>query len=311
MFSYRFMNMNMGENKDGNTDLAPNDIISPDGLNYLVTPLEMQMDMHMVGLMYAPTSKLTLMAMTSYVELSMDHQIRDSLVAMNPNIDSNLFTTESSGIGDTTIGGIYELSERAGASWLLNFGVSLPTGDIDHEDIVPPVDANEVSQLPFPMQIGSGTFDLLPGVTFTQLREGTSWGAQVKGRIHLGENDNGYTRGDQYQAQIWHGWRKNEWLSLSTRLGFSTRDNYDGLDENQRLPVFNPNAGANGANTVSTVDPNLRGGSQADFGLGANLVVGERHHRVAGEISYTFWHDLDGPQLATDLSLTFGYQYVF
>jgi len=158
------------------------------------------------------------------------------------------------------------------------------------------------------MQIGTGTFDLLPGLTYTKLQAETSWGAQVKGRIHLDENDNGYTRGDQYEAQIWHAWRTRDWLSLSTRLGVFTRDNYDGVDENQVLPIFNANVGAN---TVSTVDPNLRGVTQADFAIGANTVFGKENHRVSGEISYAFWHDVDGPQLATDFTVTAGYQIAF
>lgn len=304
MFSYRLMHMSMGENKDGNDELGPNEVLA----NYLVSPLEMEMDMHMLGMMYAPTDRLTLMAMVGLLDVNMDHQIRNGIVMMNPNINTNTFTTESDGFADTVVSGIYELSSQGGSNWLLNLGLSLPTGSIDERDIIPTISTATESQLPFPMQIGSGTYDLIPGVTYTQLNEKTSWGAQAKATIRLGTNDNGYTKGDRIEVQAWHSWRINQNLSLSTRVSFQDWGDYDGQDNQQLLPIFNPMMGAN---TVATVDPELRGGSQADFAAGINTAFGSSGHRVAAEVSYPVWHDLDGPQLATDLVFTLGYQIAF
>lgn len=306
MLSYRYMHMNMGENKDGNDKLSAAEILDADGYNYLVSPLEMEMDMHMFGLMYAPTDKLTLMAMVNMIDITMDHQIRDMLVTAN--INSNTFSTESDDFGDTQIGGIYELSQKNGKSWLLNLGLSIPTGSIDEEDIIPTLSTTEDSQLPFPMQIGSGTYDLLPGITYSQINADTSWGSQIKATVRLGDNDNGYTKGNRLDAQVWHAWRLNHNMSFSTRLSVADWSNYDGLDEKQSLPVFNS---VMGVNTVPTVNPDLRGGQQADFSIGMNSVWGESEHRIAAELTYPFWHDLDGPQLATDLTFTLGYQIAF
>lgn len=304
MMSYRFMHMSMGENKTGNNDVSVTEVLN----DYLVSPVEMEMDMHMLGLMYAPTDKLTLMAMVNLIDMNMDHQIRNGIVMMNPNINSNVFTTASDGFGDTVVAGIYELSHQDGQTWLLNLGVSLPTGSIDEEDIVPPVSTTSTSQLPFPMQLGSGTYDLLPGLTYTRLNEKTSWGAQAKATLRLGTNDNGYTRGDRIELQAWHSWVVNHHMSVSTRVSLQDRGDYDGLDERQVLPLFNPMAGAN---TVPTVNPELRGGSQADFAVGINTIWGDAEHRLAAEIAYPVWHDLDGPQLATDLTVSLGYQLAF
>jgi len=304
MFSYRYMHMSMDGNKNGNNDVSVAEVLN----DYLVSPIEMEMDMHMFGLMYAPTEKLTLMAMINLVDLSMDHQIHNGVVMMNPNINSNLFTTESDGFGDTVVSAIYELSEHDGASWLVNLGVSLPTGSIDEEDIVPPVSTTNPSQLPFPMQIGSGTYDLLPGVTYTKLNSKTSWGAQAKATLRLGSNDNGYTKGNRIEAQAWHSWLLNENISVSTRVSLQNWGNYDDLDDQQALPLFNPMVGVN---TVPTVNPDLRGGSQADFAVGINSAWGHAGHRLSAEIAYPVWHDLDGPQLATVLTISLGYQIAF
>lgn len=304
MISYRYMHMSMDQNKNGNNELGVADVLD----DYLVSPVEMEMDMHMFGLMYAPTDKLTLMAMVNLIDTSMDHQIRNGIVMMNPNINSDLFTTGSDGFGDTVVSGIYELSNHNASKWLLNLGISLPTGSIDEKDIVPPVNATNPSQLPFPMQIGSGTYDILPGLTYTRLNERTSWGAQAKAVIRLADNDNDYTKGNKLEAQAWHSWLLNKNVSVSTRVSFQDWGDYDGLDNQQVLPVFNPMVGVN---TVPTVDPSLRGGSQADFAAGINTSWGDSGHRLAAEIAYPVWHDLDGPQLATDLIFTLGYQLAF
>lgn len=79
MFSYRFSHMHMEGNRIGNNRVSPTQIATtvpnpfagPPTLR--VVPTKMTMQMHMFGGMYAPTDWVTLMAMASYVEKSMDH----------------------------------------------------------------------------------------------------------------------------------------------------------------------------------------------------------------------------------------------
>ena len=73
MFSYRFMRMNMAGSRIGTDPATPEEIVTTVPNRFFgnpmqpptlrVVPLEMTMDMHMVGAMYAPTDWLTLMAM--------------------------------------------------------------------------------------------------------------------------------------------------------------------------------------------------------------------------------------------------------
>ncbi|MCG8378138.1 MAG: hypothetical protein MI865_01550, partial [Proteobacteria bacterium] len=81
MLSYRFMHMDMEGNRDGETELSPEQIIANTAnrffgiagqpANLRIVPTEMTMDMHMFGAMFAPTDWLTLMAMGMYIEKSM------------------------------------------------------------------------------------------------------------------------------------------------------------------------------------------------------------------------------------------------
>ena len=118
MLSYRFMSMEM----DGNR--TDTDSVSVPLPGYMVSPLSMDMDMHMIGVMYAPSDQLTLMAMVPYTSISMDHV----------NIKGVNFTTESSGIGDIKLAATYGLFAKPGSDFLFNFAVNAPTGSIDERD---------------------------------------------------------------------------------------------------------------------------------------------------------------------------------
>jgi len=95
MFSYRFMHMDMeGLRREGES------VSSQDILNeYMITPVAMPVDMHMFGMMYAFTNKLTAMAMIHYIKKDMEHITRAG----------GMFSTSSSGIGDFKLTALYKI----------------------------------------------------------------------------------------------------------------------------------------------------------------------------------------------------------
>lgn len=72
MVSYRFMYMDMAGLRMGDSSISSTEAFAN---NYTVEPTEMPMTMHMLGVMYAPTDKLTLSAMTHYREAEMTNDI--------------------------------------------------------------------------------------------------------------------------------------------------------------------------------------------------------------------------------------------
>jgi len=153
------------------------------------------------------------------------------------------------------------------------------------------------------MQLGSGTFDLLPGLTYNGQTPEWSWGAQASGVVHLGENEDNYTLGNAAALTAWGARKWTEWLSTSLRLDGRTWKDIDGADEDLPAP---------GAGVVPTAEPDLRGGSRIDALLGLNFhgrggsVAG---HRLAFEVGVPVYQNLDGPQLETDWSFTLGWQF--
>ncbi len=311
MLSYRFMHMDMAGNRIGTDEVSPEEIVTtvpnrfsgqpgqPPTLR--VVPTEMPMDMHMFGAMYAPSDWLTLMAMVNYIDKSMDH------ITFQGGMGTTrlgTFTTESDGFGDTTVTALIKLLDQPRADGNdhvhINLGLSLPTGSItETDDILTPMNTRPTVRLPYSMQLGSGTFDLLPGITYTGRDGDFSWGAQYRATLRLeDENDEGYRRGHVHEATAWLAYQWEPWISTSLRVAGSSEGQIEGIDPNIMGPV-------------QTADPDNYGGERVDLFAGVNLVgqTGDlRGHRLAFEVGAPVYQDLNGPQMETDWTLTVGWQ---
>jgi hypothetical protein len=229
MMSYRYMRMEMDGNRDGTSELSPLEIsgdfanvtgVGPGTLR--IVPTEMSMEMHMLGGMYAPTDYLTLMVMGNYLTRDMDHV---TFAGGNADLQIGEFTTKTSGWGDTKVAGLFKVHEGAQSSVLAKVGLSLPTGSLDEEDdILDPTGATPTIRLPYAMQLGSGTYDFEPAITYSGHEGQFGWGAQYSAVIRLGENDESYTLGDKHSVSMWgsYGWNDN--VRNSLRLSAETED---------------------------------------------------------------------------------------
>lgn len=305
MLSYRFMHMDMGGNRIGTDGATPEEIVTtvpnifggPPTLR--LVPTDMRMDMHMFGLMYAPAHRLTLMAMGSYVLKEMDH-----ITFQGPAGTTRLggFTTRSEGFGDVKLSALVSLYRDGRQELHLNAGVSVPTGTIENTDrILTPMNTRPTVRLPYPMQIGSGTFDALPGLSYSGHADRLGWGAQYAGTVRIGENDAGYAYGDAHLLTAWASWLWRPWISSSVRVEGSTRGRVKGRD-----PAI--------AGPVQTANPDFQGGERIDLGFGVNLLATEgalRNNRLAVEVVVPVFQDLNGPQLENDWSVTAGWQASF
>ncbi len=295
MLSYRYMYMNMDGNRDGTDQLTTAEVVDPNGQNFIISPVNMPMGMHMFGMMYAPTSKLTLMAMVPVISLEMDHVTRPG----------GAFTTSASGVGDIKLSALYKIASLGNGQVHLNAGVAFPAGSIETKDVTPASAPNE-SQLPYPMQLGSGTVDLMPGITYMGKNTDWSWGAQAKGVLRLGENDQDYTLGNRFLFTTWGARKLAPWISASARIEANNWGDIDGAS-----PAY---AGAVMMRMVPTVFTDLRGGSRVDAALGLNTVLtggslGGLRFAVEGVVPVA--QNLDGPQLETDWQIVAGIQYAF
>ena len=73
MLSYRYARMRMDGNRDRTDSVSRREILNPPPGTLQVAPTDMDMSMHMFGLMVAPHDRVTLMAMLPFVDKEMDH----------------------------------------------------------------------------------------------------------------------------------------------------------------------------------------------------------------------------------------------
>jgi hypothetical protein len=246
-------------------------------------PTEMTMDMHMFGTMYAISNKWTLMGMLNYL----DNEMSMPMGKM-----------DSSGLGDIKIAGLYDLAQwDDGRRMHLKLGLNLPTGSIDEK--------HNGNILGYGMQLGSGTYDFEPAITYLAQTENYSYGAQLGGILRIGENDQDYTLGNRFEAALWGARKITDSFSASAKFDYSSQSEIDGAHKG-----------------LTTMQKNMSPGNQASsqgrdittFGLGLNYYFqnnGLSGHRLAAEWETPIDQKVNGVQLELDSVWTLGWQYAW
>tara|TARA_A100001015_G_scaffold306648_1_gene401283 strand:+ start:2607 stop:3626 length:1020 start_codon:yes stop_codon:yes gene_type:complete len=283
MVSYRFMTMDMGALYQGSTKRSIAEVTS----QYMMSPQNMEMNMHMFGAMYAPSSSWTLMAMLPYRELSMTMINR-----MGAQSDMSAL-----GIGDISLTALYGPSLSEKETFLAHIGLSLPTGAIDRSQ----QNSMGMSQrLPYSMQLGSGSTDFLGGATYTQQFGDIQLGTQADITYRSARNPQGYRLGHKASLTAWTSKAWTPSLSSSLRLAYRKQGGISGEDAFISSQTMSPST-----NTANS------GYSSFDLGVGIAFLGQEgplKGHRLAFEYTFPISTHTNGIQLANSGVFTFGWQ---
>jgi len=283
MVSYRFGYMDMQGNIDGTEYVSTQQIHN----NYMVAPTVMRMRMHMFGAMYGITDQLTVGVMSGFVEKDMNH-----LRANNTS-----FKLNTSDVTDTKVNAMYQFYKDKMHRLQFNAGISIPTASIDER-------TNGGMVMAYPMQLGSGTFDAMPGISYSGHNEGWSWGSQINAVLPLHKTDHDYKLGNQYQLMGWGARKLGKVFSVSLRLDGQMWEDIDGNDNRLSATMF----------PAPTFDPSLQAGERINASVGINALIPSgilKGQRFAAEIGTPVYERLDGPRLGTDYRFTLGWQYGF
>ena len=317
MFAYMYQRLTMSGLRDGTTSVSPDEA----WMHYRMVPLSMEMDMHMPHVMYAPSDRVTLMVMTMWMQHGMEVRMDDDLMAghghgnghhghmaASPghgdsedhgghgfhNMEHSL-----SGFADTEVSALVTFLDRDRQRIHLNLGVGIPTGSVTGTDdrLV-----SEHSRLGYPMQLGSGSWEARPGITYLLQTDRVSWGAQGLGTFRVNENSEGWRRGHEGQFNGWAMLRGSDWISPGLRLQARHWGDVSGAD-----PALDPSISPEN-------DPALQGGTRVN-GFGAlNFQVPSgplSGHRLALEMGAPVYESLNGPQSSADWTLNVGWEYSF
>jgi hypothetical protein len=294
MLTYRYMHMDMTQLADGDDDLSTRDIATLPNHNagkpgqpmtWRAAPESMTVDMHMFGVMAGVTDDLTLMAMFPYVVKQMDMV---TFRGMTGTTELGTSHNETSGIGDVSATAHYGLFKDAIHHVHLQAGLSFPTGSIREKGRMLMANGQtREMRLPYGTQLGTGSYGLLPGITYWGALGDWNWGAQVLGQIFLGDNDEGYTFGDRGFVTAWGGYSLGHGFNLSARLSQTHIGDIDGEDD--LITGATP-----------TADPNNYGGWNTSAAFGVNYRVPDgllKGVNPGVEISVPLYQNVNGPQL--------------
>ena len=153
------------------------------------------------------------------------------------------------------------------------------------------------------MQLGSGTWDFKPSLTYTGQWDQFSWGAQTSGTVRMeDQNESGYALGDLFQATAWGNYNLTHWLTASLRGVYTLQGSIKG-QYNDLINQFGP------------MDyPSNYGGKYWDIGFGLSAVVPSGDlagNRVSVEWLQPLEDNVNGYQLERNGSLAATWSLAF
>ena len=278
MFGYKYGTMEMDCCKDSTSSVGNNFI---QNLGFSMAPTDMTMDMHMFSAMYAVNEKISLMGMISYIEKEMEMV---KLTGMNAG---NTHKTSSRGMGDLSIAGLYKLSGKSN----LKVSLSIPTGEYDEKD------HNMMGMrkvLPYPMQLGSGTYDLTLGYSFQEIFNDWSYGFQFNATKRFDYNSEDWRYGDRRELSAWIAKPVSQTVSLSFGLDVEHQDNINGKSSNRN-------------NNTPTWNEYFHSHLRVSSNIGLNFKLPNSKSRIGIQCGVPIYEDVDGPQMEPDFKCNLGF----
>ena len=313
MVGYRFMYGSQSGDMLHSTNSVSDQAVVANGCGpnpCFLKPGNMTMTMHMLDLMYAPTDWLTLMLMPQFMDMSMTMGALTGAPNPQTALDFNLAQHiphhiqsghETGGIADLGMYALFKLFDSGNHHIHATAGLSAPTGDVDIQLVRNhQVDGGFID---YGMQLGSGTWDFKPSLTYSGQIDQWSWGAQANGTVRMeSQNESGYALGDIFQATAWGSYNLTNWLSASVRGVYTLQGGIQG----QFNGLINP---------FGPMDyPSNYGGKYWDVGFGLSAVVPSGDlagNRVSVEWLQPVQDNVNGYQLERDGSLSATWSVAF
>ncbi|MDG2125309.1 MAG: transporter [Verrucomicrobiales bacterium] len=252
-------------------------------------PTVITQEAHIVGINYRHSDKFDLILTVPYILQSTDHIRRVGTP----------FTLESKGLSDLALTANYSAFRYGSSSVVVSAGLSAPSGSIDKTGDTP---RGKDTQLPYAMQIGSGTWELHPGITIASGLQSWTFGATLDSIIRLGENDRDYALGDELAFTAWSNYDLSSRIQLAAHVRGEFWDGINGQDSE-----VNPRI-------APVADPATYGGCQAEIGASARFywlphVYDDFFIELGGAVP--LWQDLNGPQPRQEWEFTFAFGFGF
>lgn len=285
LVSYRYNTTNYLGNLDGTHPLGNADVLA----RFPLAPTRERAQTHLMLIEYGLTDDFTFLAQLPIQEFGVDFISRTGGAARDVNTQ----------VGDVKLSGLFVLKRWDRQQLHLNLGMSIPVGIINTINNFPVFGQ---PRLTYPVRTSSGSWDLMPGLTYRGQTERWTWGVQSIGTIRTGRNTYGYELGDLVDITGWAARRFNERWSGSVRLDEQIWTHIRGAD-----PRLDPAL-------TQVNNPSMQGGRRLDLLFGLNYYLPDGRfpgQRISVESGIPIYQSLHGPQLRARWLLTVGWNMIW
>jgi len=301
--------MRMDGLRDGTSPVDPGSLLGMPAMGkFMAVPTSMDMSMLNVAVGYSFTDDFFAGIMGMYQINSMDMKFNAPMTAITGTPG---YQMESSGFSDTMLMAKYRLfaddplipTNQAS----LFMGLSLPTGSISKRNSRHPLAMRQTELLSYSMQLGSGTFDPMLGVTYQGSTSPWWWGLNgiFTGRLY--DNNQGYHKGNRVNADAYLMYQIRYDTVLEFQLNYDWEDRIQG-QANEALSGASGHATKGDPNSpfmTPSWDPNNYGGHNLFTTVGLQWQPAPLHI-INAQVGVPLYRNINGPQLERDwrISLT-------
>jgi len=267
-----------GTSKVSNQDMLFDGTQPRTDKNFPILPTVISQQAYISNIQYFFSPQESISVSIPYIMQSTDH---DSIV---PGYDH--FNISSRGIGDITVNYSALVASWQQQKITLSVGLSLPAGSIDEKGDTPRASGDQ--QLPYTMQLGSGTWDFPLGLSYSRDGASASWGASVFTKLRTGKNERDYRLGNNFSASLWNTWYVNETIHPLVKLVYQDWGHIKGQDNDLLVPnpAFPYPAGI--------TNPDNYGGQRITIATGGDIMLGTQKYSL--EIGLPVYQRLNGVQ---------------
>ncbi len=302
------MYMRMEGLLDGTNTLNPDNILGMPAMGkFMAAPTSMDMYMTNLAVGYSFTDNFFggLMLMWKKNDMAMKFS-----PMMAGTTGQGGFTMKSEGMADTMLMTKYRLFTddplipTSQASLMV--GLSLPTGSINEKNSNHPLLMRQTEQLPYGMQLGSGTFDPRIGLLYQGSSSPLWWGANLIYTGRWNENSRDYRLGDEYRLDLYSMYQ----VRFDTVLQLQLNSTYWGKIRGEMDEAVSGDSGratqgvATSPYMTNLWDPANYGGKKVSLTAGIQWQPFPLHI-VEFDVGVPLYQRLNGPQLEEDYRVMF------
>ncbi len=286
-FGYEYIQADFQDYQDGTKRLSIADVMAA---GFPVVPAEITQEAHLFKIGYELNDRTVINFQIPMIRQSTFHFGNPAVLP--PQFEE--FTIDTQGLGDIGLSASYVAWTKGRHAIAIDTGFSFPTGSIDEFGRTPR-DAAADTLVPYTMQLGSGTVDFKPAITYVGSSEWLEWGTRAQGNIRLGKNSRDYSLSNRFALRNWITLTTFKTFQPSLRLATEVWDRIHGADE--ELFIIRPDGSR--FTPAPVTDPELFGGEKVSVGLGVRIPIRKgfmQGQTIELEGSIPVYQSLNGPQ---------------